>query len=505
MFVLVCFHYLDLRFVITKAVDDNPQAHWLEPRWLHKASQRTQVGKLGRGRPIPGLDRLHQDFERHASLDARLAIQTPEEYAVKRTIERADAGEFVLLEREIVADELGQVRCELLFEAPAAEAADVIERVDRLLRLPFVIALSEGQPMPLADAGAAIGRVYEAESFKTCSALDHWGLSWRSHYEALQASAGSVALVSEAPHVVVIETKPTGSEATNWRCDYDEIGCGTLRVVSEPGPSLAALGWRVCARTSHPRATLKASARGVAFGLMWLMGTFLEFVELPSKVEDYEARNSRLIAEQFNSARKRRNTRIGLPKFGGLPCRNVLAAGVAALRARQRMKDNWQEDVLSYRDPAGRGDLSSNKRNGGGIADNAITIFNMSANTFNAPITGSVLNIDSLLINTIQNVGALANAGEADKEQLKDLVTKLHARLKEVAAAQPARADEIEAVALSIDDLVAKAMAARPNKPMLRQVMESASKFAKGVADVMPDAISTVASIVKIVAKIWGL
>ncbi|HXP05783.1 MAG TPA: hypothetical protein VN808_16810, partial [Stellaceae bacterium] len=120
MLFLVSFYFLDLRFVITRTFDEDTRYDWLKPQWLWAKRGVTQVGRLGQGNPIPGRDRILPAYNQHATVGGGLLLQTQSEFDKKRTCTGVKQDGFAIQNRELVADEWGQVRFDLLFETPAS-------------------------------------------------------------------------------------------------------------------------------------------------------------------------------------------------------------------------------------------------------------------------------------------------------------------------------------------------------------------------------------------------
>jgi hypothetical protein len=156
------------------------------------------VGRLGKDTPIPGYDRILPAFRQHATVDGCLMLQTSREFEMRRKMERAEIDGFIIHNREIMADEWGQVRFDLLIEGTESQARTVSQDVDSLLALRLVAPLDpmdEGSEIALADAGLLISRIYEAESLKTSSGFQNKEL----RNDAVAATAGTVFVAAEAP------------------------------------------------------------------------------------------------------------------------------------------------------------------------------------------------------------------------------------------------------------------------------------------------------------------
>src|ERR1700752_2581792 len=284
MLYLVSFHLLDLRFVITKAIGDLPRAYWLQPQWLWAKRNRQVVGRLGKGMPIPGRDRLLPAFRQHACVDAGLMLQTVGESEHKRVIERAKLDGFIIHNREIIADEWGQVRFDLL-----AEGTDHTRTIDQniaaLLALKFIAPLDGDTEITLAEAAPLIARVYEAESLKTSSGYEDKS----SRAEAIEATAGTVFLAAESPQVTLIDLTNEFSDESKPIFDCNAPCLGMLTVLSFKDLLAMTLCWHLkVTGAAPPNATLVDAAWSAAFGLSWLVGHLHELAVFSSRVEEYE-------------------------------------------------------------------------------------------------------------------------------------------------------------------------------------------------------------------------
>ena len=124
-----------------------------------------------------------------------------------------------------------------------------------------------------------------------------------------------------------------------------------------------------------------------------------------------------------------------------------------------------------------------------------------SGDTFNmsGDFRGAILNIKSTLSNVSQSIGALPNADESAKDELKHLIEQLNAALQQVPAGKE---EEAQAVATSAEMLVQTASAEKPNKPMLQITGEGLKQAAKNLADVMPTVLTIATQIVAAVLKL---
>jgi hypothetical protein len=201
MLYLVSIHLLDLRFVITRPFRDEPRSLWLRPQWRWAGSNRPQVGRIGIGAPIPGRDRLLPAFSQHATVPGHLVLQTDQEWAEKHAVvDGAQLDGFVIWYREIVADEWGQVRFDLLMEDHSAQKVSIQDRLNALLSLRLVAPLDGGASVALSEAAEVVARLYERESLKTSEGF----ADPVRRTEAVNATAGTVSVAAETPQVILI-------------------------------------------------------------------------------------------------------------------------------------------------------------------------------------------------------------------------------------------------------------------------------------------------------------
>ena len=122
--------------------------------------------------------------------------------------------------------------------------------------------------------------------------------------------------------------------------------------------------------------------------------------------------------------------------------------------------------------------------------------FNMSGD-----FRGAILNIKSTLDNVSQSVGALPNADQTVKDELRALIDQLNETLQQA----PEGKDEAAvAVAQSAEMLVKTATEEKPNKAMVQITGEGLKQAAQNLADVMPNVLTIATSIVTTVAKLIG-
>lgn len=117
-------------------------------------------------------------------------------------------------------------------------------------------------------------------------------------------------------------------------------------------------------------------------------------------------------------------------------------------------------------------------------------------------VSGSIVNIDSLLENVTQNIAAMPVTDKSKIDQLQKLVAELFVELKKV----PADHQELaEAVSSQTADVIEKAKQEKPNKTLLQIATQGLKSAAETLKDVAPPVISLAASIAAIIAQIHGI
>lgn len=116
-------------------------------------------------------------------------------------------------------------------------------------------------------------------------------------------------------------------------------------------------------------------------------------------------------------------------------------------------------------------------------------------------ITGSIVNVDSVLSQVTQNIGSLGTVDETSRKQLTELIEQLKTELHK---APPEKRDEAEAIADSAKALVEAGTKAKPNRTTLQITAEGLKKAAESVAEVMPTVLTVASSIVRFVFQLSG-
>jgi hypothetical protein len=499
MLYLVSFHFLDLRFVITRAIEDEPRYPWLKPQWLWAERNVLQVGRLGTGRPIPGRDRILPAFSRHATVEGGLILQTRAEFAKHHLMQGIEQDGFRIRNREVVADEWGQVRFDLLIEGTESQMCTTGQKVDSLLGLKMIAPLDQGSEITLADSGVLIARIYEAESLKTSRGYRDKKL----RDEAVAATAGTVYIAAD-PQVILIDLASELTNESSPVTTYDAPGQGTLAVLKLKGEAPVSLCWHLVADSAKAEETEATEAAwSAAFGLSWLIGHVHELAVFYSRVAEYEKTGPHILPDLVRTAIKNRNNQFGAQRFGGWIPSEVVAATMHELWiARGKAVEHLKEIQTFAEDPRDRG----------GITGNIVRIINiaekitMSSTTTNiGSISGSNVNIASTLTEVTQSIGGLPKADQSAKEELTKLVAQLNDQLQKLSTEKPDRKDQIEAVAVSTKELMEKAKQDKPNRTLLQVAVDGVKSVAKTLGDVAPAVLSTVTTIAGIIATLHGL
>ena len=114
----------------------------------------------------------------------------------------------------------------------------------------------------------------------------------------------------------------------------------------------------------------------------------------------------------------------------------------------------------------------------------------------------NIKNVNSMLTNAHEAVDAMADKGQAEREDLQALITQLQQALESIPGNLK---DEAEAVAASAQMLVENAKAQTPNKPLLQISGEGLKKAAEGLAGVAPTLVNIATQIVTAVMRMKGM
>ena len=115
---------------------------------------------------------------------------------------------------------------------------------------------------------------------------------------------------------------------------------------------------------------------------------------------------------------------------------------------------------------------------------------------YSGDFRGAILNVRSPLSNVTQSIGALPNASDQEKADLKKLVAELELALAEATQKAPDQAEDAEAVAAMTEQLVDQAAAEKPNKALLSITGDGLKKAAENIAAVTPTVLKIATQIV---------
>jgi Caspase domain len=119
--------------------------------------------------------------------------------------------------------------------------------------------------------------------------------------------------------------------------------------------------------------------------------------------------------------------------------------------------------------------------------------------TMSGNFSGAILNIKSELSNVSQSIGALPNADQAAKDELKRLIDQLSAALQKVPAD---REDDAAAVAETAKQLVDQATKDKPNKTIIQITAEGLKSAAQNIAGVLPTVLPLATQIAAAIVKL---
>ncbi len=116
-------------------------------------------------------------------------------------------------------------------------------------------------------------------------------------------------------------------------------------------------------------------------------------------------------------------------------------------------------------------------------------------------VSGSNVNIDSMLEQVTQSVNAIPRVTQAEREQLAALVLELSSILKEA----PKEADEdARRIADRVDTLVKEAQQEKPDKEKVDFSLDSLRKAAENVATVLPTVLPVAIQLAEHIRKVTG-
>lgn len=489
----ISFAFLDLRFVVSRAADEDTQQPWLRPRWLNKRDNLVQVGSIGMGIPIPGIDRMVADYNQHAVVDGFLLLQTPAEADARARVNASHAG-FVFLDRQMIADNQGHVRFEMLVEAED-DGRDPPDLINALLDATMVAPLSGGEEVTLIGAGGAIARVYETESTKTSIGFGE------DRQSALKAASGTVVMTAP-PIIVKIETGANVPADAAWQTGCNAPCAGVLWALVPPGSVIGATCWGFTAAACPPDDPGPVHA---LFGLGWLVGQFYETATFGTRVSDYQRRTgATVLTDRLRDAIMQRNRRLGRKRVGGWEPMELVSGAVAIAKAHESSGELSRQlvEIGSSLTP-----YIDDVRDLGGITNIFPRLFDSikEVHVSIGNISNSNVNIGSVLTNVTQSIGAMPRVDDADRQELIKQVEAIRAALDKLDKSDPAVAEAAEAVAEKTREAVEIAAKPQPNKGLLRSALNTAKEFATGIGDVAAPVLTALTTIGAIIAKIHGL
>lgn len=127
----------------------------------------------------------------------------------------------------------------------------------------------------------------------------------------------------------------------------------------------------------------------------------------------------------------------------------------------------------------------------------------LTQNIFNfSNVSGSNININSLLNDVTQTIDSASNMDDIHKKQLEELIKQLNIELQKVALEKK---DDADALAKLAKDLIEASTKTQPNKSIIQITAEGLKKAAENIANVMPTVATIASSITKIVFQITGI
>lgn len=117
-------------------------------------------------------------------------------------------------------------------------------------------------------------------------------------------------------------------------------------------------------------------------------------------------------------------------------------------------------------------------------------------------VTGSIINVDSVLEQVTQNIGSAPNIDEAGKKQLAELIEQLKIELQKTPVE---KREDAEDLADSAKALVEAGTKEQPNKKTVQSNASRLKQAAEDIASVMPTVSIIAVSIVKTVLQLAGI
>jgi hypothetical protein len=117
-------------------------------------------------------------------------------------------------------------------------------------------------------------------------------------------------------------------------------------------------------------------------------------------------------------------------------------------------------------------------------------------------VSGSIVNVDSMLEQVTQSIGSANNVDESTKKQLTDLIDQLKAELQKAPASKK---EEAEAMAEYAKTFVEAGTKPQPNKTTIQITAKGLKEAAENIAGVMPTVLTIATGIVKTVFLLTGI
>lgn len=117
-------------------------------------------------------------------------------------------------------------------------------------------------------------------------------------------------------------------------------------------------------------------------------------------------------------------------------------------------------------------------------------------------VTGSNVNVDSVLNQAVQSIGAASSVNDTEKQQLTELIEQLKNELQKTPSEKK---DEADALAKIAKTLIEEGTEVQPNKTMVQITADGLKKAAENIASVMPSVLTIASSIIRTVFSSAGI
>jgi len=117
-------------------------------------------------------------------------------------------------------------------------------------------------------------------------------------------------------------------------------------------------------------------------------------------------------------------------------------------------------------------------------------------------VSGSNINIDSILENVTQNIGAVNSIDNEAKKQLLELIEQLKTELQKLPQENK---EDAETIADYTKSLVEASTKAQPNKKTIQITADGLKKAAENIAGVMPTVLAIATGIIKATFQFVGI